>query len=89
MRVEKHITLHLTGDECDTHSGAQQAEPVSSSSTGRLRRVDWLESCDHCRHQEGRHYCLRFDRVMKNMDTVKCDEWEAQPNNLSSPSGSA
>jgi len=49
---------------------------VASSEMGMPQPADWKDSCDQCAHQEGRHYCLRFSRVMKNMDTLKCDQWE-------------
>lgn len=37
----------------------------------------WLESCDNCSNQEGRHMCTRFGFTVKNMDVVRCDYWEA------------
>ncbi len=42
----------------------------------RVRPAKWEESCDQCRHQEGRHYCLFHATVLKNMDTIRCDEWQ-------------
>jgi hypothetical protein len=33
--------------------------------------------CDNCEAQEeGRHYCLLLGRYVKNMDLMKCDEFE-------------
>lgn len=34
------------------------------------------ESCDFCVNQENRHYCLLHSRQLKNMDTVRCRDWE-------------
>lgn len=34
------------------------------------------KSCDNCQSQEGRHYCLLHSRQVKNMDTVRCKDWE-------------
>ena len=34
------------------------------------------ESCDTCANQEDRHYCLLRSRQLKNMDTVRCRDWE-------------
>lgn len=36
----------------------------------------WILSCDTCRYQEGRHYCLLHGKPMKNMDTITCDQWQ-------------
>jgi hypothetical protein len=33
------------------------------------------DSCDGCASQEGRHYCLLHSRQMKNMDTLRCDDF--------------
>ena len=33
------------------------------------------DSCDACDSQEDRHYCLLHSRQMKNMDTLRCDDW--------------
>jgi hypothetical protein len=30
------------------------------------------KSCDQCRYQEGRHYCLFHSVTLKNMDTIRC-----------------
>ena len=40
----------------------------------RLTGSNWVNSCDTCRHQEGRHYCLLHSITLKNMDTIRCDE---------------
>lgn len=37
-----------------------------------LTDAPWIRSCDTCRYQEGRHYCLRHGMQVKNMDTVRC-----------------
>ena len=42
----------------------------------KLEPSIWEESCDNCVHQEGRHYCLLHDEVMKNMDKERCDSME-------------
>lgn len=36
-----------------------------------------VDTCDQCRHQEGRHYCLLHSITVKNMDTKKCQYWES------------
>lgn len=36
---------------------------------------DWFKSCDNCRHQEGRHYCLFHGESVKNMDIFRCGNW--------------
>lgn len=33
-------------------------------------------SCDDCKWQEGRHYCLLHSTTMKNMDIHRCDDFE-------------
>jgi len=38
----------------------------------------WAKSCDFCFAQEGRHYCLLHDRVMKNMNIKRCDDWRTR-----------
>lgn len=43
-----------------------------------LQAADWLNSCDFCQDQEGRHYCLLHGVTAKNMDTVKCKDWVAK-----------
>jgi len=50
-----------------------------------MRPAEYTKSCDFCRHQEGRHYCLLHGTVVKNMDTVKCDEWQSHPNIAGEP----
>ncbi len=37
------------------------------------------KSCDNCAAQEGRHYCLLHGVQVKNMDAVRCEDWEAKP----------
>ena len=39
------------------------------------------ESCDACASQEGRHYCQLHSRIMKNMDTSRCDDWSPRDDN--------
>lgn len=39
--------------------------------------ASWLESCENCAHQEGRHVCTKFGFPVKNMALVRCDHWEA------------
>ncbi len=34
------------------------------------------KSCDGCAAQEGRHYCLLHGVQIKNMDAVRCADWE-------------
>ncbi len=36
------------------------------------------KTCDDCRYQEGRHYCLLLSFSMKNMDLKRCREWKAK-----------
>lgn len=37
----------------------------------------WLDSCDFCENQEsGGHYCLLYSRQMKNMNTLRCSDWQ-------------
>ncbi len=55
----------------------------------RLTEAKWVNSCDTCRHQEGRHYCLMHSITMKNMDTIRCADHQdrgrwALPNDSSS-----
>lgn len=38
--------------------------------------TDWETSCDYCKFQEGRHYCILHSTHIKNMDMLKCVEWE-------------
>lgn len=40
-----------------------------------LRPARWLDSCDWCSFQEGKHYCLRHSLTVKNMDTVRCAQF--------------
>lgn len=35
-------------------------------------------TCDKCAAQEGRHYCMFHGRQVKNMDAVRCDDWQEQ-----------
>jgi len=44
--------------------------------------VNWLNSCDNCFYQEGRHYCLLNARTMKNMDIKRCRDWKQRQNAL-------
>lgn len=36
---------------------------------------NWTDSCDFCDSQEGNHYCLYHSITLKNMDTIKCKQW--------------
>jgi hypothetical protein len=36
------------------------------------------KSCDTCELQEGNHYCLLHSEQVKNMDIVKCKDWEEE-----------
>ena len=35
-------------------------------------------SCDDCKSQEGRHYCLLYGLEIKNMDIHVCDDIEVK-----------
>ena len=43
---------------------------------GLTSAASWLDSCDWCDCQEGRHYCLLHGIVVKNMDVTRCPNWE-------------
>ncbi len=40
-----------------------------------LTKTNRQKSCDFCRHQEGKHYCLLHDMIVKNMDIFRCEDW--------------
>lgn len=35
-----------------------------------------VKTCDTCNSQEGKHYCLLWSKVIKNMDIKGCQDWE-------------
>jgi hypothetical protein len=37
--------------------------------------ANWIDSCDNCSSQQGRHYCLLHSTQMRDMNTVRCDDW--------------
>lgn len=43
-----------------------------------LYDAEYEESCDSCAHQEDSHYCLLHSCQVKNMNIVRCLEWEAR-----------
>lgn len=43
------------------------------------------KSCDECRYQEGRHYCLLHTVTLKNMDTIRCHDFVYKPNPAGEP----
>lgn len=54
-----------------------EMEESTEMDDGLLPASDWLVSCDNCvAQEEGRHYCLLHGRVMRDMDTVTCEDWE-------------
>lgn len=41
------------------------------------RAEHWQPTCDRCKYQEdGRHYCLLHSIQVKNMDIMRCDDFE-------------
>ena len=44
-----------------------------------LRRAEPHEpTCDDCDSQEDRHYCLLHEIQVKNMDLMRCDNYESK-----------
>ena len=44
-----------------------------------LRRAEhWESTCDDCANQEGRHYCLLHTIQIKNMDIMRCEDYNNQ-----------
>jgi hypothetical protein len=43
-----------------------------------LRRAEhWERTCDDCNNQEeGKHYCLLHSITVKNMDIMRCEDFE-------------
>ncbi len=50
-----------------------------------LAKTNWQTSCDFCRHQEGKHYCLQHDTTVKNMDMFHCEDWCEKPESKGEP----
>ena len=42
----------------------------------RFKSVPFLESCEFCISQEGKHYCLLHSIQVKNMDTKRCKDFQ-------------
>jgi len=42
-----------------------------------IKSIGWFASCDFCESQEeGGHYCLLHSCIIKNMDTVRCEDYK-------------
>jgi hypothetical protein len=47
-----------------------------------LRRAEhWEPTCDDCANQEGKHYCLLHSIHIRNMDLMRCGDFEWKSNN--------
>jgi hypothetical protein len=57
----------------------------------KLVNAKWIDSCDFCDSQEGRHYCLLHGVSFKNMDIQRCADWEPRedPSTISASSEAA
>jgi len=45
---------------------------IATKTKPRLTISRWPDSCDTCRHQAGRHYCLLHEIKARNMDARRC-----------------
>ncbi len=60
--------------------GAARGSVAMTKPAKPFRTMNWLKSCDNCFYQEGRHYCLLMSEPVKNMDTLRCDDWKERQN---------
>ena len=54
----------------------QKIKKINKFPSVRITK-SWVNSCDHCIHQEaGGHYCNFRGEAMKNMDIKRCGAFE-------------
>ena len=46
-----------------------------------IKSIGWFTTCDYCESQEGSHYCLLHGCIVKNMDTVRCEDYKTRKRN--------
>lgn len=51
-------------------------EEIKKKSPRIYMTNNYLKSCEVCKFQEGRHYCLLLGKTIKNMDTKRRNQWE-------------
>lgn len=64
------------GAVSEHHASRERSRLASCSARYPMFPAAYTKSCDFCEFQEGRHYCLLHGMSVKNMDAVRCTQWQ-------------